>query len=199
MARALLAIGRMSPCAITRFMCSSGSARTQTVKHEASSNSSVPGSVTMLPLVAITKSMLAQHVVECFALGAAEGLLTEHVEDFAQGGAAALLDLAVELDEGHVRGAPPACGRASTCRRRAGRSARCAGDLGGRGEMLDELARFGQAAGGSRSRNCDRSTRSSGGSAPSCTSWVTGRPMARAIRRSSTIEQLPRPASSWAR
>ena len=55
MARALFAIGRMSPCAITRFMCSSGSARTQTVKQEASSNSSVPGSVTMLPLVATTK------------------------------------------------------------------------------------------------------------------------------------------------
>ena len=47
MARALLAIGRISPCAMTRFICSSGSARTHTVKHEDNSNSSVPGSVTI--------------------------------------------------------------------------------------------------------------------------------------------------------
>ena len=103
MARALLAIGRMSPCSITRFMCSSGSARTHTVKQDDSNSSMVPGSVTMLPLVAMTKcAVLAQHVFQRLALGAAEGLLAEHVEDLAQWRAAAALDLAVELDEGHV-------------------------------------------------------------------------------------------------
>src|SRR5262245_38143357 len=44
----------------------------------------------------------AQHVVERLALGAPEGLLAEHVENLAQGGAAALLDLAVKLDEGQA-------------------------------------------------------------------------------------------------
>src|SRR6516162_9127355 len=46
--------------------------------------------------------VLAEHLVERLALGAAEGLLAEHVEDFAQVCAAAPLNLAVELDEGHV-------------------------------------------------------------------------------------------------
>ena len=88
---------------MTRFICSCGSARTQTVKHDDSSSSSVAGSVTMLPLVAMHEMLvLAQHVVERLALGAAEGLLAEHLEDFAQRGAAALLDLAVEFDERHA-------------------------------------------------------------------------------------------------
>src|SRR4029453_19671684 len=43
----------------------------------------------------------AQHIIERLSLGAPEGLLAEHVEDLAQAGTAALLDLAVELDEGN--------------------------------------------------------------------------------------------------
>ena len=51
MASVLPAIGRRSPCAITRFMCSSGVARNQTVKQRASSRSNVAGSDTMPPPV----------------------------------------------------------------------------------------------------------------------------------------------------
>ena len=43
--------------------------------------------------------MSAQDLVQRFALGAAECLLAEHVENLAQGGAAAPFDFAVKFDE----------------------------------------------------------------------------------------------------
>ena len=112
--------------------------------------------------------------------------------------AAAALDLAVELDEGHVellrqQAAERRLAAAAQADQRDARGAQVVGRLA---EMLAARSSRASASacGGSRSRNCESSTRSSGGSAASLTSCVTGRPMARAIRRSSTIEQLPLPA-----
>ena len=56
MASRLAAIGRVSPWAATRLMCSSGAALSQTVVQWASSWLNVAGSETMPPGVAITTS-----------------------------------------------------------------------------------------------------------------------------------------------
>src|SRR5579875_1209164 len=47
-------------------------------------------------------AVLTQDALQRFALRAAERLLAEHLEDLAQRGAAAPLDLAIEFDEGQV-------------------------------------------------------------------------------------------------
>ena len=87
--------------------------------------------------------MLGEHVLERLALGAAEGLLAEHVEDLGQRGAGAALDLTVKLDEGHAE----RLGRQRPERRFAAaaqanqRDAARAVGLGRRAEALgDELA-----------------------------------------------------------
>ena len=46
--------------------------------------------------------MSAQDFVECFALGAAEGLLAKHVEDRAQRGATALFNFTIKFDKWDV-------------------------------------------------------------------------------------------------
>ena len=46
--------------------------------------------------------MLAKDFVERLAFGAAESFLAEHVENFAECRAAALLDLPVKLDKWHA-------------------------------------------------------------------------------------------------
>src|SRR5262249_55262927 len=89
--------------------------------------------------------MPAQHLVEGLALGAAESLLAEHVEDLAQGGAAALLDLAVELDEGHVEalGEEPPKRRLAAAAQADQRDAPAAGIIGWIAEVLEQkIARF---------------------------------------------------------
>ena len=57
MASLLAAMGRMSPWATTRPMCSSGAARSQTVVQWASNSLKVAGSDTIPPGVAITTSL----------------------------------------------------------------------------------------------------------------------------------------------
>ncbi|MCY1215656.1 hypothetical protein D3C72_2142130 [compost metagenome] len=57
MASLLAAIGRVSPCAATRPMCSSGAACSHTVVQWASSSLKVAGSDTMPPGVAMTTSL----------------------------------------------------------------------------------------------------------------------------------------------
>ena len=57
MASLLAAIGRMSPWATTRPMCSSGAALNHTVVQWASSSLNVAGSDTMPPGVAMTTSL----------------------------------------------------------------------------------------------------------------------------------------------
>ena len=82
--------------------------------------------------------MLAQHVVERVTLGAAESLLAEHVEEFAQGGAAAPFDLAVEFDEGNaklLREQGAEC-RLAAAAQTDQRDAPTTYILGGRGKML---------------------------------------------------------------
>ena len=131
-----------------------------------------PGSVTIEPLVAMTKcAVLAQHVLQRLALGAPEGLLAEHVEDLAQGRAAAPLDLAVELDEGHVEllrqqtaeGGLAAAAQADERDAPAAQVLRAAR----RNARVSRSRASLKACAGSRSRNCVSSTRSSAGSAPS--------------------------------
>src|SRR5262245_14761019 len=89
----------------------------------------------------------AQHVVERLAFGAPEGLLAEHVEDLAQGCTAALLDLAVELDEGEAEplGRELAEGRFAATAQADQRDAMAARIVRRRAEMAQQkVARFRQ-------------------------------------------------------
>ena len=203
MARVLFAIGRISPCAITRCMCSSGSARTQTVKHEASSSSSVPGSVTIAPLVAIIKYCCCANTASSASRSARRKVSCPNISKISfkvaplrrstsrssstNGTPRRSASMAPRVD------LPPPRNPISAMRLR-----RAFWD-GSLKVCTSNSRAFERVGAGSRSRNCVSSTRSSVGSAPSCTSCVTGRPMARAMRRNSTIEQLPTPASNCAR
>src|SRR5450631_1576281 len=141
MARALLAIGRMSPCAITRFICSSGSARTQTVKHDASSNSSVPGSVTMLPLVAITKCGCRRNTSSSASRSARRKVSWPNMSNISL--KLAPLDLAVEFDERHVEMLRQQAAERGLAAAAQADQRNTPAILGGRGEMLGhELAGF---------------------------------------------------------
>src|SRR5262249_35034645 len=89
--------------------------------------------------------MPAQHIVERLTLGAAESLLAEHVEYLAQGGAAALLDLAVELDEGHAEalGEEPPKRRLAAAAQANERDAPAPGIVGWIAEVLEQkITRF---------------------------------------------------------
>src|SRR3954454_10304593 len=90
-------------------------------------------------------TMIAQHVFQRLALGAAKGFLAEHVENFAERGAAAAFDLAVELDEGNAQalGKQAAEGGLAAAAQADQRDAPTMRILGHRIEVLgDELARF---------------------------------------------------------
>jgi hypothetical protein len=203
MARELSAMGRRSPCAITRCICWSGSARTQTVMQEAS-NKFIGRGLSNQPAAGREHKarIVMQHGLKSGALGTAEGFLAEHFDHFAKRHAAFL------LDDGRVRQTG-----ISSC------SAR-------RPPIVDlppprrPTARRGRAAWRSTARQSGRSAtrvlrrfrRATGERGIGRAAWLpAGAPdgrrqdrrpgtlIASAIRRSNWIEQLPSPASSWAR
>ena len=199
----LPAIGRVSPCATTRAMCSSGAALSHTV--QARRKQQVEG-VGLGDDAAAggddAALVLLEHALQRAALVAPVARLTVQQEDLVQARAGFALDLAVELDEGHAELGARAPRPASTCPRRAGRSARC-GSRVRRARLPTPAA---SRARTSASRAAGRRLSSSRISVSS-TDWpslrreqLVEREVERcAICRSSRIETLPRPASSCAR